>query len=105
MKRIAKLSIFIIAELATARVFAADQYTVELYDTYCKSCHSVNGAGVPVAFKKNDWDKRLEKGIEKVVDNAVNGIGNMPAQGFCQECVYEDFEDLITYMADPKNKE
>lgn len=105
MKRTFKLSILIIAAWQSTQALAADEYTAELYDLYCKSCHSVSGAGVPVAFKKNDWDKRLKKGFEKVVDNAINGIGNMPAQGLCQECTYEDFEDLISYMADPTSKE
>jgi len=105
MKRIATLSIFIAAVWASAPAFAVDEYTTELYDTYCKACHSVSGAGVPVAFNKPDWDKRLANGLDAVVNNAVNGIGNMPAQGLCQECMYEDFEDLINYMADPANKQ
>ena len=80
-------------------VSAADEYTVELYDTYCKACHSVAAAGAPVAFNKRHWGDRMEKGIDNLVNNAVNGIGNMPAQGSCQECTYEDFEDLISYMS------
>jgi cytochrome c5 len=87
---------------ATSSAFATNEYTVELYETYCKACHSVAGAGVPVAFKLSDWEKRIEKGFDKVVMSAINGVGNMPAQGSCQECVYEDFEDLVTYMSNVK---
>jgi len=83
-------------------VSAADEYTVELYDTYCKACHSIAGAGAPVAFVKDDWDQRMKRGLETLVNNAVNGIGNMPAQGLCQECTYEDFEDLVIYMSTVK---
>jgi len=104
MKRITNLSTYIFAAFFAVPLFAADEYTAELYDTYCKACHSVSGAGVPIAFNKADWDKRLEQGMDAVVDNAITGIGNMPAQGLCQECMYEDFEDLVNYMADPENK-
>jgi cytochrome c5 len=52
-----------------------------------------------VAFKQNDWDKVMTKGFDSVVNNAINGFGNMPAQGSCQECAYQDFEDLVTYMS------
>lgn len=81
---------------------ATDEYTIELYDTYCKACHSSAGAGVPVAFNKVDWEMRIKKGFDTLVNNAVNGVGNMPAQGSCMECVYEDFEDLIKYMSTAK---
>jgi len=62
----------------------------------------VPGANIPVSFNQEHWNKRLEKGMDALIDGAVNGIGNMPAQGLCQECTYEDFEDLINYMAQPK---
>lgn len=85
--------------LVPVSALATDEYTIELYQTYCKACHSVAGAGVPVAFKQNDWDKVMTKGFDSVVNNAINGFGNMPAQGSCQECAYQDFEDLVTYMS------
>jgi len=94
-------ALVLISSVTTTSI-ASDEYTVELYDTYCKACHSVAGAGVPVAFNKDDWAKRMKKGLEVVVNNAVSGIGNMPAQGLCQECTYEDFEDLVSYMSAPK---
>ncbi len=94
--------VFFLILSATVSASAADEYTVELYDTYCKACHRIAGAGAPVAFNKEDWDQRMKKGVETLVNNAVNGIGNMPAQGLCQECSYEDFEDLVTYMSTVK---
>jgi cytochrome c5 len=86
----------------TSNVQAVDDYTVELYELYCKACHTVEGAATPIAFSPNDWSKRLKQGLDGLVDSAINGVGNMPAQGLCQECTYEDFEDLINYMVSPK---
>jgi len=77
-----------------------DPYTVELYETYCVSCHSIAGANIPVAFDEEAWKNLIQtKGIEGLVNAAITGIGNMPAQGLCQECAYEDFEGLIAYMS------
>jgi cytochrome c5 len=100
MKFLSKMLVSLL--LVPASALATDEYTVELYDTYCKACHSVAGAGVPVAFKSSDWEKRIAKGFDQVVNNAINGVGNMPAQGSCQECVYQDFEDLVNYMSTAK---
>jgi len=79
--------------------YAADDYTIELYETYCKACHIVAGANAPAAFDEQAWQKRLEDGLDALVNKAISGIGNMPAQGSCMECTYEDFEDLINYMS------
>lgn len=99
-----RFSIMSLAGLLSFNVMAADEYTVELYETYCVACHASPGADVPVAFKEQDWEKRLNAGLDKVVSNAINGIGNMPAQGFCMECVYEDFEELVRYMSKSKTE-
>ncbi|WP_419813197.1 c-type cytochrome [Bacterioplanoides sp.] len=75
-----------------------DSYTVELYDLYCTACHAVSASGAPQAFIRDEWQDRLDKGMETLVNNAITGIGNMPAMGTCGECSAEDMEDLIRYM-------
>ncbi|MEM7360333.1 MAG: c-type cytochrome [Pseudomonadota bacterium] len=80
----------------------ADEYVVELYDTYCTACHSTEGTGAPISFDASQWEAKLAQGLEPLVNNAITGVGNMPAQGGCMECAYEDFEDLINYMTQPK---
>jgi len=89
---------------AVNSAIAADDYTVELYQTYCHACHTNAGANVPVAFDEKEWRARLKPGLESLVNNAINGKGNMPPQGSCMECTYEDFEDLINYMANASNR-
>ena len=79
-----------------------DEYTVELYETYCQACHSLEGTGAPLAFDPSKWEKVLSGGSEAAVNNAIKGAGNMPAQGGCMECAYEDFEDLLNYMSQAK---
>ncbi len=82
-----------------------DPYTLDLYTTYCKACHTVKATGAPQAFVPKDWQERLQKGNAAVINNAIIGIGNMPAQGGCQECSYEDYEALIELMSSKKSHE
>ncbi len=77
---------------------AEDPYIEELYDLYCSTCHGVKGSGAPMAFT-NDWRPYLRKGMNTLVNNSIQGIGNMPAMGTCSECGPEDLEDLIKYMS------
>lgn len=81
-----------------------DEYVVELYETYCLACHSLQGTGAPIAFEADQWKVALNKGADQLVNNAITGVGNMPAQGGCMECAYEDFEDLIDYMSRPQSE-
>ena len=78
----------------------ADEYIVELYQIYCQACHAQQGTGAPTAFDASQWTQ----GTDQLVNNAIKGVGNMPALGGCMECAYQDFEDLINYMsqAEPK---
>lgn len=77
---------------------ATDDYSKELYEIYCTACHAVAASGAPQAFT-SEWDKLVNKGFNTLVNNAINGIGNMPPMGTCTECSAEDLEDIIRYMA------
>lgn len=79
---------------------AADAYTLKLYKNYCQSCHSTQSTGAPQSFDVQEWQKRIDKkGRQALLNNAISGLGNMPPQGSCAECSYEDFEDLLSLMS------
>jgi cytochrome c5 len=80
----------------------ASNRTEELYTIYCSSCHNVKNAEAPEAFNVSVWSKRLAKGTDIVVTNAIKGIGNMPPQGTCFECAPADLRNLIRYMSSPQ---
>lgn len=46
----------------------------------------------------------MEKGLNKMVENTINGTGGMPSMGQCFECTKSDLEQMILYMASPKRK-
>ena len=68
----------------------------------CFACHSTGAAGAPKvgAGMSAEWEPRLEKGLDAVVQNAINGINTMPAKGLCFDCTDEDLRAIVEYMID-----
>jgi cytochrome c5 len=59
----------------------------------------VAATGAPLTGDKSAWAARLEKGMNTLVDNTVNGFGGMPPYGLCMDCDADQFEALIRFMA------
>ena len=72
------------------------------YMASCFACHSTGAAGAPKvgAGMSAEWEPRLEKGLDAGVQNAVNGVNNMPAKGLCFDCTDEDLRAIVEYMID-----
>ena len=70
------------------------------YMIACFACHSTGAAGAPRALPGNaeDWELRLEKGLDVVVENTVTGIGTMPPKGLCFDCTPEELRAIVEYM-------
>lgn len=72
------------------------------YMASCFACHSTGAAGAPIvgAGMSAEWEPRLEKGLDSVVQNAINGVNTMPAKGLCFDCTDEDIRAIVEYMID-----
>lgn len=68
------------------------------YQMYCHSCHSVSHTDAPESFDPDSWATRLADGKDRILERAIVGVGNMPAQGMCMECTEQDLKALIDYM-------
>lgn len=70
------------------------------YMSACFACHSTGAAGAPRVVPGNteEWEPRLEKGLEAVVENTVTGMGTMPPKGLCFDCTPEDLRAIVEYM-------
>jgi cytochrome c5 len=82
-----------VAEVAGGARSGADVYTAS-----CVACH---GAGVLGAPKLNDaagWTPRLEKGMDALLSNAINGINAMPPKGTCMNCSDDEIKAAIEHM-------
>ncbi len=95
-------TLVLILVLFTQKLTAAetDDYTKELFELYCMTCHTAANSGAPKAFASNAWSARLaERGIKGLVESSIEGIGNMPPQGMCMECTEQDLTNLVSYMS------
>ena len=115
MLSIKKLVMFVfVASFATAISADDSQQQVQLaqltdgfdveatYMMSCFACHSTGAAGAPKVGPGNAdaWAPRMEKGMEAVVANAINGLNTMPPKGLCFTCTDADLAAIVAYMVD-----
>jgi cytochrome c5 len=70
----------------------------EVFKAQCTTCHSTGAAGAPKLGDAGAWGARIAKGFDALVQSALKGKGNMPAQSG------GDFDDVeiargVAYMA------
>jgi cytochrome c5 len=72
------------------------------YMASCFACHSTGAAGAPKVGPgmAAEWETRLEKGLDSIVENAINGINTMPAKGLCFDCSDDELKAIVGYMID-----
>lgn len=75
-----------------------DPVIAQNYLTYCSACHSNKAIGAPVIGDKSAWQEVLEKGIEEVYTNAIEGINAMPPMGTAMKLPVKDFKKIVDYM-------
>jgi len=71
----------------------------EVYTSKCLACHATGAAGAP-KFGSSDWADRRSKGIEALLETAINGIGAMPPKGLCNDCSDDELKLAIEHMLD-----
>ena len=59
----------------------------QLYQGACLACHSTGAAGAPKIGDAAMWKERSAKGLDALVNGAINGVGAMPPRGGSQ---YDD---------------
>ncbi|MFK5971023.1 MAG: c-type cytochrome [Candidatus Marithrix sp.] len=70
----------------------------DIYDMTCKSCHIVGIAGAPKIAEKKDWQQRIPKGEDVLVQNAIKGINIMPPKGGNSDLTDEEVKLAVQYM-------
>lgn len=87
------------AEAASRQLQPQSAALGAIYQRSCASCHTVAATGAPLTGDTRAWAPRMDKGMDTLVDNVVNGFGGMPPFGLCMDCDVEEFESLIRFMA------
>lgn len=73
---------------------------VQIYNTYCIACHGTGANNSPVMGDAAAWEPRLEKGIETLYENAINGFNNgaMPVKGLCMNCSDDAIKATVDHI-------
>ena len=93
-----------IAPVASDAVFDASAPVVyktgqQVFEAQCTTCHTAGLLGAPKFGDAAAWAPRIAKGYDALLQSALHGKGNMPAQGGGDFSDYEVGRALV-YMAD-----
>ena len=67
--------------LSSGSAFAAERSGKEVVEAVCAGCHASGKDGAPKLDDKAAWAQRASKGLDKLTQNAITGVRNMPAHG------------------------
>lgn len=87
-------------ELASAE--SRDGLSAELQSIYqrsCQLCHENAGAGAPQRGNQEQWNPRVAKGRDILLDHTINGFGSMPPLGLCMDCSESELAALIEFLS------
>lgn len=76
----------------------ADFDVASAYQTSCFACHATGAAGAPLLGDIEAWNSRMEKGMDAVMANVINGVNAMPAKGLCMNCTDNELQEIVGYM-------
>lgn len=94
---IAITGLFLSASLAAAE--SEDYDAAAGYQATCYACHGTGQAHAPVVGDVIEWEIRLDKGMDTLIQNTINGLnGMMPPRGLCADCSDEQLKAIVEYM-------
>lgn len=70
----------------------------DIYNFACAFCHAIGAGGAPKMGDRLAWATRLAKGLEGLVDSAVNGKNLMPARGGNPALSDGDVRNAVKWM-------
>ena len=69
------------------------------FNKSCATCHNTGVAGAPKYADSAAWAPRIEKGMDTLYANTINGLPPaMPQKGMCFSCSDDDLRALVDYM-------
>jgi cytochrome c5 len=77
MKNILKMAMASLLVAGSSQLSAGE--TEDLYKSKCATCHTAGVAGAPIFGNKEQWAPRIAKGMEVLMDTALNGSKTNPA--------------------------
>ena len=71
-----------------------------IYDTFCFACHATGVSEAPLFGSLEQWQPRIDKGMDELVAVSLTGLNLMPPMGTCMNCTEDEMRDSIQYMID-----
>jgi cytochrome c5 len=88
--------------LAASLSVAAEDGPFDAAQTYkakCFACHGTGAAHSPEVGDQIEWEMRMEKGMDTLVQNTIAGLnGIMPPRGLCEACSDEQLRAIVDFM-------
>ena len=69
-----------------------------IYNQTCVVCHGEGVHGAPRPGVKSDWEGSLSYGKTEMYLNTLEGIGEMPPRGLCDDCSEAQLKAVIEFM-------
>jgi cytochrome c5 len=85
--------------LAAATAAAGSRSGKEIYANACAACHDAGLLNAPKPGDPAAWKARLAQGQKTLVQNAINGIRQMPARGGNASLTDLEVERAVVYLA------
>ena len=83
---------------ASAQSAAAEMDGEQIYNQMCVTCHDAGVADAPITGSDQMAQRLIEKGIETLVTNAINGINVMPPRGGSPDLTDEQIRAAVEFM-------
>ena len=88
---------------AAAAAPAAEDMVVDgpaVYNSLCNACHESGVSGAPIRGSEQMAARLSEKGLDMLVQNAINGLNVMPPRGGNPSLTDEQIRASVEYMGE-----
>ncbi|MCC2617531.1 cytochrome c5 family protein [Aestuariibacter halophilus] len=93
-------SVHVAGAQAESAAAAGPRSGADVYNASCVACHGPGVMGAPKLHDAADWSPRMDKGMETLLDHAINGFNAMPPKGTCGNCSDDEIKAAIEYMVE-----
>jgi len=95
-KRLKPVGVVVVTDANAPKVEKSGQQVVEMA---CVACHATGALNAPKIGDKAAWGKLIKKGQEKITQDGLTGVRQMPARGGNSDLTDIEFSRAVAYMA------
>ncbi|WP_203143773.1 c-type cytochrome [Marinobacter mangrovi] len=90
----------VVTSAAPASASSGPRSGEEVYTNVCAACHGAGVMGAPKFGDAGAWSPRIDKGLDTLVNHAINGFNAMPPKGGCANCPDEEIKAAVEHMVE-----